>query len=113
MSCHDERNERYFAKKGYGFGSVLSNTAHIAPIRALTVEQIEALLAVFLLGDVDEIGGDELLLGPWKIEQGDGKDRETELRKQFAASIVYLSGHLAEDFEILRDKDDPCQKQPS
>jgi hypothetical protein len=96
-----ERNERYFEKKGYGFGTVLSGDAHVKALRSMSKEQIEALLEIILLGDIDEISSDELLLGEWAITQEDLKDREAEVLKQLAATLVYLSGRLAEDFPML------------
>jgi len=99
-----ECNERYFAKTGYGFGSVMSNPDHVKALRSLTKEQIEALLNMILLGDIYEVGEDKLILGAFSPSQD--QDRESEILTQMAASLVYLSGHLAEDFELLRNKNE-------
>lgn len=105
MEKSPECNEGYFAKTGYGFGRVLSGSKHVEALRSLSVKQIEALLEIILLGDINEIGGDELILGDWKMTKEDMSDGEGETRKSLAASLVYLSGHLAEDFLFLVEKE--------
>jgi hypothetical protein len=93
-----ERNERYFVINGYGCGSVL-NDGEADPLRTLTNEQIEALLKMFLLGDIAEVPQDANLIGTWHPRGSE--DTEGETRMQMAASLVYLSGRLASDLPFM------------
>jgi len=96
-----EKNERYFAKYGHGYGSVLSGDES-APLKTLTVDQINALVNVILWGDINEIGLNEGTLGKMATPQDDRGNTEAETRLQIAAALVYLSGRLAEDLTLLR-----------
>ncbi len=102
-----ERNERYFAKTGYGCGSVMSDPKHVEALRSLTKEQIEALLHLFFMSDIYEVDSGELILGRWKLtREVMENDKEAETMAQLAASLVYLSGHLAEDFPFLTNNEE-------
>jgi hypothetical protein len=96
-----EINERYFATHGHGYGSVLSGDES-APLKTLTVDQLNALVNVVLWGDIHEIGLNEGTLGRMANPQDDKGNVEAETRLQIAAALVYLSGRLAEDLPLLQ-----------
>lgn len=98
-----ERNARYFAKHGYGSGCVGGCSLDV--IRSLTVDQLNELIELILRGDVWEVPLDADTIGVCtKHVPKDGKrmDPEEEFAYQLIAALVYLSGHLAEDFPALR-----------
>ncbi len=95
-----ERNERYFALHGYGFGRI---GCAVATLRTLTPEQVNAVAELILLGDIAEIACDVDLLGPRFAEWADKhRDEETQTRLQAVAALVYASGRLAVDLPALR-----------
>ena len=109
-----ERNDRYFAKHGYGFGSV--GGCSVAALRSLSIEQLNAVCSMILLGDVEEMGIDEDTCGCWAkgiiedITYPEGVRCGThdhipaaEAKAEILAALVYLSGHLAEDIPILQE----------
>lgn len=97
-----ELNQRYFDKHGGGCGPVGSGD-QLAVLKTLTKEQVEALVYMALLGDIHEVPLDEDLMGKWAAKPREQMDDETEMRRQFAAAVVYLSGRLAEDIPLLME----------
>lgn len=91
-----DTNDKYFQIHGYGCGTILSGDES-AVLRTLTDKQVEALLALFLLGDVYEAPFDADLAGTWWLPSKQTGEEE-ELRLSFAAALVYLSGRVASDF---------------
>jgi hypothetical protein len=103
-----ETNERYLAKHGHGYGSVLSGEKS-APLKTLNVAQLDALVNVILWGDIHEIGLDEDTLGRIgaSLPTSFPGDSEADTRLQIVAALVYLSGRLAEDIPSLQEKEKP------
>ena len=98
-----ERNERYFKKHGYGFGTILCDDKVLETLRTLSLDQIRAIIELILHGDIWEVGGDSDLLGVYEWTPDDYSDPESEHSKALVAALVYLTGHLAEDIPELID----------
>ena len=96
-----EHNEKALeAWGGMGPGTVMSAGA-ADPLKTLDESQIDALLGMILLGDVQELPIDTVLLGKWGKVPKD--DPEAELRLLIAAAVVYLSGRIATDVPFLTE----------
>lgn len=101
-----ERNDIYFAKHSYGFGSVGLTPEQVQALRVLTVEQLDALAYVALLGDIHEVALDEDTLGSWAAsacKHSEEGDEEAETRMYIVAALVYLSGRLANEIPLLKE----------
>lgn len=107
-------NEKFEEKQGYGYGPVFSFHTDIelhdqkiaAILQTLTIEQLNAIITVLLLGDVAEIGVNDLTIGDWTnaIDESSEHWRETEAMLENVAAITYLSGRLASEIPILKEK---------
>ena len=98
-----ERNEKFYARHGHGFGSVGMSEKNITALRNLNDDQLNSLLDMILIGDIEEIGRNEDTLGDWN-KPIDDDDEESRVRLQMAAALIYLSGRLAEDVSFLTRK---------
>ena len=100
--CRYESNKKYVGIKGNGCGSVMSDTAEVDAIRSMSIEQLDAVVQLILLGDASEVPLDELTVGRWDINVGINMDQETQRDLSLIAALVYLSGRLADEIPSLK-----------
>ena len=94
-----EYNHKYYQKhrKTFDFTGLGLKTKQT--LRALSVEQIEAIVDLILLGYHDEIPIDNDTVGKWtKPGMADKK-----IKLKIVATLVFLSGRLAEEIPLLEE----------
>jgi len=93
-----EYNHKYYQKKHKECEYAGLSDKTIKTIRELSIEQIEAISSLILLGYNGTIPVDEYTVGAWT-----NRMEPSKIKRELVAMLVFMSGRIADEIPLLRE----------